>query len=394
MELFQSGKVNPSTERSRATMWDVVRFTEYHNYNIIIVENVVEAKTQWVLFDDWLRSMHTLGYKHKCVYLNSMHFHPTPQSRDRMYIVFWKKNNKAPDLNFYPEAFCYKCEKNILSVQSWKNKNIHFGKYKLQYEYCCPDCSSVVEPYYYASFNCIDWSDIGNKISEREKPLAEKTIKRAEYGLEKYSHSFIINDQPSTGINFRVKGVDQPLPVIPCTHQLKFVCPPFIIKGEHSQTDPLIKTVFQSLQTQLTRQTMSLVTPPFLIEMYGQSTTRTVIQPINAQTTREKNALITTDSWNSFIASYYGGSNCTKHITEVLGTQTTKERSGLFTFQKPSIEDCYFRMLKPVEIKLAMGFNKDHVLLGSGKNQVRLCGAAVTPPVMEALWDRAIASLN
>jgi DNA (cytosine-5)-methyltransferase 1 len=37
-----------AAERSRATMWDVVRFAEHHRYTSVIVENVVDA-AKWVL---------------------------------------------------------------------------------------------------------------------------------------------------------------------------------------------------------------------------------------------------------------------------------------------------------------------------------------------------------
>jgi DNA (cytosine-5)-methyltransferase 1 len=177
MDLFASGKLDPAAERSRATMWDVPRFAEYHNYNLIIVENVVEAR-KWVLFDTWLMSMRTLGYDHKCVYHNSMHHHPTPQSRDRMYVVFWKKGNKAPDLEFRPRAFCRNCQLDTESIQTWKNPKVRFGKYEDQYIYCCPKCARPVQPYYYAAFNCIDWTDLGQPVLGRTKSLSPKTIDR------------------------------------------------------------------------------------------------------------------------------------------------------------------------------------------------------------------------
>jgi DNA (cytosine-5)-methyltransferase 1 len=43
LDLFNSQTIDPAEERSRATMWDVVRFSEYHNYNFVIVENVVDS---------------------------------------------------------------------------------------------------------------------------------------------------------------------------------------------------------------------------------------------------------------------------------------------------------------------------------------------------------------
>lgn len=180
MNLFDKGIIDPTAERSRMTMWDVVRFTEYHRYEIVSVENVVEAKTRWVLFDVWLQAMHNLGYLHKCLYINSMHCHPTPQSRDRMYVVFWKKGNPKPDLNFTPEAYCQHCEKDVNAYQWWKNPSKKWGKYGTngQYLFRCPACTNIVEPYYHAAFNIIDWSIPGKPILGRKKPLSENTIRR------------------------------------------------------------------------------------------------------------------------------------------------------------------------------------------------------------------------
>lgn len=45
--------IDPAEERSRATMWDVPRFAEYHEYRIIVVENVVDA-VKWRMWDAWL----------------------------------------------------------------------------------------------------------------------------------------------------------------------------------------------------------------------------------------------------------------------------------------------------------------------------------------------------
>ena len=80
-DLWGNKLVDPAEERSRATMWDVPRFAEYHDYNIIVVENVVDAG-KWRMWDAWLHAMHSLGYDHEVVYFNSMFAHPTPQSRD------------------------------------------------------------------------------------------------------------------------------------------------------------------------------------------------------------------------------------------------------------------------------------------------------------------------
>lgn len=395
MDMFNSGKIDPATERSRATMWDVCRFAEYHQYDVIVAENVVEAKTRWPLFDDWLRCMHTLGYSHHCCYLNSMHFHPTPQSRDRMYVVFWKKNNKKPNLEFYPLAYCFRCEKNVSSVQTWKRRDIQFGKYRKQYVYCCPNCTAIVDPYFYASFNVIDWNDLGTRISDRKIPLRPDTTKRIKYGLAKYENkSLIIHAGYGSEARGVYKSVYEPLFTQATGSSQAIVNPPFIIKGEHSKVEPMVKNVLDALQVQTTRQTFSLLVPPMIVEMFSGGKSKETIHPLNTQTTREKTGLLTHKSWNSFISSYYGGSNCTKHITEEMGTLPTVDRHTLLTYEKPVIEDCFFRMLKPDEIKLGMGFNAWHKILGNSKERVKQCGNAVTPPTIEAIADRCIESLN
>lgn len=423
MDLFDKGAMDPAAERSRATMWDVPRFAEYHNYRIIIVENVVDAR-KWIMWEAWLMAMHSLGYNHKCCYFNSMHFHPTPQSRDRMYVVFWKRKNKAPDLEYYPFAHCQKCEKDVKSVQVWKNHK--FGKYRTQYVYNCPVHGIEVTPYYHAAFNVIDWSDIGTRIGDRGKPLSENTIRRIRYGLDKYGETpfqvvnyspgycksffdptstitsndhhgmvspFIINDQHSTGIECRVRGADQAIQTLSTQPHLKLVLP-FIIKGEHTLLKyGMVRSAVESLQTQTTRQSMALIIPQ-IVELNRTGKSRPASEPLSTVLAGgNHHGIVSTEAWKSFITYYYGNSQASS-VSDPVGTVTTKDRLQLVSFQKPQIEDCYYRMIKPHEVKLAMAFDQDYIILGSGKDQVKQCGNAVTPPVMEWLIGRAIESLK
>lgn len=423
MDLFNSGKLDASAERSRATMWDVPRFAEYHNYEVIIVENVVDAR-EWVMYPAWLNAMHLLGYRHKAVYLNSMFCHPTPQSRDRMYVVFWKKGNREPMLDFQPTALCPKCEKDIQAIQRWKNPQKQFGKYRKQYTYVCPVCATEVMPYFYAAFNCIDWSDIGTRIGDRAKPLSENTMKRIEYGLKKYGtqslylsnyspgyskpltdafgtvtnvdhhsliHPFIINDQHKTGVGFRVNGVEETLPTVPSMHQLKIVMP-FIMKEEHTRHMDYLRSVNDPIMTHSTRQSMALITP-FMVEIKKTSKARSISDPVSTLTSIQYHGLITHESWRSFLTYFYGSAQASA-VDDPTGTISTRDRLAIISHQTPRIEDCYFRMLRPDEIKLAMAFDRDYIILGNQKDQVKQCGNAVTPPVMEWLVERAVESLS
>lgn len=360
MDLFKSGKLDPAAERSRATMWDVPRFAEYHRYEIVIVEQVVEARN-WIQWEAWILSMHLLGYKHKCVYLNSQFCHPTPQSRDRMYVIFWKKGNKAPDLNITPSAYCPVCEKDIDAIQTWKNKSRQFGKYGIktgQYIYSCPTCTTTVRPYYYAAYNAIDWSDLGTRIGDRKRKLKPKTITRINNGLDKTDHL------------------------------------PFYIQQEHSSNlKQNINSVIYPLPTQATRQTLGLVVP-FIVENKGTSKTRLIHEPLSTITTVGHHGVLSDERFKSFITYYNNGSNVASHITDPCGTFTTNDRLALVNYQKPNIEDCYYRMIKPHEVKKGMAFEDTYIITGDAKEQVKQLGNAVTPPAMELLINRCIQSLS
>lgn len=291
-------------ERSRATMWDVCRFAEYHKYEIIIVENVVEARTSWVLFETWLTAMTNLGYLHEIKYINSMHAHPTPQSRDRMYCVFWKKGNKKPNLDFNPTAWCYKCSKNVEAIQWWKPKPkkstnpAEHGKYRTQYLFKCPDCKEVVEPYFYAAFNCIDWSKPGTRIGDRKKPLSDKTVERCQYGIDKYwDQPSFINVKYSSGVDFRVKSVnDDPLTTQPGDTSVG-VLQPMIISGRYIQgIGNRVKSSKDALPVQMTDGRESIFTPaPFLVGLKYDGIDRRVknsTEALPAQTSQEERALV------------------------------------------------------------------------------------------------------
>ncbi|EUA17264.1 C-5 cytosine-specific DNA methylase family protein [Mycobacterium xenopi 3993] len=175
-DLFGDTLPEEAAERSRATMWDVVRFSEHHEYQAVIVENVVEVAL-WRPFRAWLSAMDSIGYNHRILYLNSMHAQVfgsgAPQSRDRIYIVLWRNGNRPPDLDrvLRPRAVCPD-HGEVDSRQVWK-KPVHWGRYRAQYIYTCSrtGCHRVVEPFYRPAAEAIDWAIQGQRIGD--KPLRE-----------------------------------------------------------------------------------------------------------------------------------------------------------------------------------------------------------------------------
>lgn len=217
----------------------------------------------------------------------------------------------------------------------------------------------------------------------------------------------IVNDQYSSGTSCRVRSTSTALDTCAGTHGFKIVLP-FIIKLEHSGENRA-KSVTEAMSSQTTRESSmlayvkssedSLPTQTtcqgmaFVVENKGSSNARGIDEPLGCVTSHEYLGLIQSDKWKAFLSSYYNGSNCVKHVSEEAGTITAGERHSLTTFKQPVIDDCYYRMLTPHEIKLAMAFAPDYVILGSGRDQVKQSGNAVTPPVMEWLIGQAIKSI-
>lgn len=344
-DLFGNILIDPAEERSRATMWDVPRFAEHHNYEIIVVENVVDAG-MWRLWASWLHSMHALGYEHQVVYYNSMFAWPTPQSRDRMYTVFWKQGNRAPDLRFTPLAFCPRCGRDVEARQFWKKRN-QWGRYEKQYFYVCPNhppqnirrgqskkawqAEWGITPYYYAAFNAIDWTIKAERIGDREKPLKPKTLERIRYGLETYGRKpLVITGRYTTGIDCRVRDAErEPLPTQPGDASHAIVFPWLVETGYSHSGDDRVVSSAEACTTQTARQTIGLV--GFLNKQYGgaadpQNLSIGLDNPTGTITTWDHHALVSSPmmiSLNDYDPRVFSAGE------QPSGTQTTQDKWGL-----------------------------------------------------------------
>lgn len=73
---------------------------------------------------------------------------------------------------------------------------------------------------------------------------------------------------------------------------------------------------------------------------------------------------------------------------------TTHDRAALLHAAGQAVDDCEFRMLTPSEIKAAMAFPAGYLLLGTQREQVRLCGNAVTPPAARDLVAAVVEAMT
>ncbi|QIG57730.1 DNA methylase [Arthrobacter phage Shoya] len=378
-DLFGDTLPDEAADRSRATMWDVPRFAEVHRYRAIITENVVDA-AKWIMFDAWLMAMKSLGYEHRIQYLNSMHAQhgglPAPQSRDRMYVLFWLKGNQAPDVEKYfrPKAYCGSCDEIVDALQVFK-KSEQWGRYRAQYVYRCPKVScknAIVEPGWLPASHAIDWSLRGERIGDRKRPLAPKTVARIEAGLAKYGKEPVSIDSVR-GSQILSAVNREPFQTQTTAYTRSLLVPVEGREGKQAQA------AGEPMRTQTTRNETGLLTSPrdhMLMEYYGNGQMHPTSKAIPTITTHDRFAMITT----------LRGTNAPKDVGQPLDTFAANGlHHGLAEWKVPAIEDCEFRMLEPHEIKAGMAFPKEYIMLGNKREQVKMAGNAVTPPAARDL---------
>lgn len=430
-------------ERSRATMWDVPRFAEHHRYELVVVENVVEAR-RWAPYEAWLGAMYALGYQHRALYLNSFIAHPTPQSRDRMYVVFWRHGNPAPDLDFRPVAWCAACAADVEAIQAWKNPTRPFGKYRAQYVFRCPRCAGIALPYAWPAAAAIDWALPAPRIGDRARPLADATIRRIRAGLDRYGPAAIVQ---AAGHTYERAGYYRTWPIwTPLGTQTTTIQHGIVVETAYAGRGDADKSRSsdEPLRTLTAQQTQALVVSMRqgdagrvllaagapIGSQVATSPTHALLVPLRTHGTAEPahvapvptvvagnaghallirnysggaemarpvsapTGTVTAVDHHALLVDYHGpGHPWQAHPTsDPMGTVETVDRRGLVE-PAVAVEDCGFRMLEPHEIGRAMAFDDGYVVLGNKRDRVRQYGNAVTPPVMSMILGRAIATL-
>ena len=396
-DLF--GEILPSeaAERSRATMWDVVRFAERHRYLGIVVENVVEV-TQWECWHAWTMALESLGYSWEVVSLNAMHSQarglPAPQSRDRVYVVCWRTRGRRPDLERVtsPQAWCRRCDDQTTARQAWKPSRT-IGRYRQQYRYNCGRCGLEVEPAWLPASSIIDWTLPAERIGDRTKPLADKTRRRIAAGIARYWQPLQVETMngydaadpkhPQYGdpnAYHRSWPLDEALRTLHTSESKALAIP---VEGRADMDRAVDLT--RPLRTVTTRNETGIALQPFVAELRGGGST--------ARSTADPLATITAGgNHHGLVAPYYGNTETAKPTVDPIGTLTTVERYGLVTADDVEraaarVDDCRFRMLEPSEYKRGMAFPAEYQMLGNRREQVRLAGNAVVPPTArDLIW--------
>lgn len=416
-------------ERTRVTFWEVIRACEIHRYSVVLIENVVEA-ADWELFEVWLKGMHTLGYRHQFISVSAAHIgddnNPrAPQWRDRMYMGFTLHGIELPDFEPRPLAYCPKCDALVESVQWWKPKRKHLGlgkvgKYGAQYLYVCPVGNhGAVEPLVTPASQAIDWTDLGTRIGDRERPLATSTMRRIHTALDMLERGdfgervvFSVNHGDSDGRPFDPDTRPMPTSTVKRGEALLVAAAGNTYDGSGNgyirarpadgSPSPTQTTTGQlGVVTMLRNHTRPTSTDDPLATFTGAGFHHGLVVKSYGGRLKDTEAVRSTDdpmpttraTSSDFLVIPYRKGAKPHPDSEPVSALTTREGHGLLA-PLHDINDCRFRMFKPREAANAQRFPGTYVITGNSGEQQMQAGNAVAVNVAHWLGDCTMQALG
>lgn len=346
--------------RRRGLAWVVVRWAEAVRPRVICLENVEEFADWGPLADDgrpcplrrgttfrrWMARLQNLGYEVDCREMRACDY-GAPTSRKRLFIVA-------------------RCDGQPIV---WPTPTYGKGR----------------RPYRTAA-ECIDWTLPTPSIFERERPLAENTLRRIAAGIKRYV-------------------LDAAEPYIVQTPAGK-VSPTLVQTGygEREGQAPRVPGLDKPLGTVVAGGQKHALVAAFLARHFTGVVGADLWQPLHTITATDHHSLVTAalepgrdhrDPVRAFLVAYFGNERDGQAVTEPMRTITTKERFGLVTVagHEYVIADIGMRMLAPRELYTAQGFPPDYIIGDRPEQglslpkvaQVRMCGNSVSPVIAEAL---------
>jgi DNA (cytosine-5)-methyltransferase 1 len=344
----------PKSPRIRGLAWIAVKWAKAVRPKTIILENVEEFKTWGPLdvegnpikalagqtFDVFIRQLRDLGYTVEHRELVACDY-GAPTSRKRFFLI--------ANFNYSPVY--------------WPIPTHGPGR----------------ENPYRTAAECIDWSIPCPSIFGRNKPLADKTLKRIARGVVKF---VLANSDP-------------------------YISKIAYGKHHHEQNIAAFLAQYHSETTDSGVRGQSLNNPMLVIDsnpryalaacsltrQFGTSIGQDIDKPM---LTVMPDGSGKTGLVSAFLTKYYGNEKDGCRITDPMDTITGKDRMGLVTVaiggENYIITDIGLRMLQPRELFNAQGFPEDYIIdpVYNGRPmtktaQVRMCGNSVCPPVAEAL---------
>jgi len=356
----------PVNEQSRATAWCVTRFAEALQPKRIWVENVEEFR-DWGpigvdgkplkskkgdIFEAWLNSLRAIGYKVDHRVLCAADY-GDPTSRKRLFVqaVRGKRDIQWPEHTHFPTS------DNIFQLKPYRTAR-----------------------------GIINWDHPSESIFTRKRPLAQNTLDRIEFGLQKFGFKPFFVPQQSRHV---VRDIDLPYPTITGSSRGEGLAQAFLMRvghyGKNGAGSVQVAGLDEPLRTVTTKQEHALV-EAFLITLRNNSKANSLDEPIGTITSGgTHHALI-----SPFLTKFYGNDKSAHSVDKPLGSVTTKERFGLVM---PRLDingdqyalDVHFRMLQPDELALGQGFRPDYLFSGNKTQITKQIGNAVPRRLARAI---------
>lgn len=399
----------PVEKKIRGLAWIVLKWAGTVRPRVIILENVEEFQTWGPLkkgrpiknkkgetFNKWKSQLESLGYKIEHRELKACDY-GAPTNRKRFFLI--ARCDGKPIV--WPEPT--HGDPNRLEVQC-----------------------GMLKPWRTAA-EIIDWSIPGKSIFERNKPLAENTLKRIALGLEKFVFNnpepFIVSIGQTGFTKDRSRSIHEPLNTIVSKAEACLITPTLIqYHTETSKNSVRGQNIDEPIMTLDSSPRYGLVSA-FISKSYAgesRSVASGLDDSLHTITARACHSLVEVKldvepknhsyEVNQFLEKYCGkasfgyrdtsflikyyGKGVGQDINKPLDTVVSKDRFGLVSIKgiDYQIIDITLRMLEPHELFAAQGFPKEYIIDHdyTGKTyaktkQVARCGNAVPPPFAKAL---------
>jgi len=409
----------PVDKNIRGLAWVAVRWAAAVKPRMIIVENVEEFRFWGKLlpnnrpcprskgseFRRWIGKLKTLGYHIEWRELKACDY-GAPTTRKRLFIVA-------------------RCDGQPIV---WPEPTHGPGR----------------ELPYRTAAECIDWSIPCPSIFERERPLAENTLRRIARGLKRYvfdapepylvslagkAKQYVVRiGHTGHGDSGKVRDIDEPLSTITSKAEHCLLAPTLIQTGygERPGQAPRCLDLQQPLGTVVAGGAKHALVAAFIAKHYGGNESSSggtpLTAPLDTITAVDHHSLVTahiqrdfgnsvgssidepmptiTGSGNgkaalvqAFLIKYFGTGGDLS-LGEPLHTITSRDRFGLVAVARMHqlLTDIGMRMFASRELFRAQGFPDTYLIEVEHKGkiltktaQIRMCGNSVSPPCAAAL---------
>ncbi|WP_254921715.1 DNA cytosine methyltransferase [Halorubrum sp. Ea1] len=367
----------PVNEQKRASPWHVLDWVEKLRPENVLLENVRELKS-WgpvdddgnatrngEIFETWINAFHALGYSVDWRVLNAADY-GDPTTRKRLFVV-GRRGRRAS----FPEPTHSDGDDEL------------------------PDWRPAAE--------VIDWSDAGESLWQRDRPLVNNTMQRIAEGIRQHCderlepfadavgelgkedvaamQEDVVDAGEVHGIveercepflvkyygTSTAKPVDEPMDTVTAQGGKYALCEPYLLGQQSGATARSV--LDDPVPTVATRGAIGLYNPTTFVlprngsrgGLHSNATYEPGEQPLHTVTARNQDGHLV----SPFLIEYYGNGQ-SNAVDGPLPTVTTRDRFALVVPEAfPYGLDIRFRMLQPRELAAAMGFPPDYEFAGN-----------------------------